>query len=145
MALKPSLVVIVAFDLSDEKFLEVTAPASIDNNDLDWYKLMTLRGCLCMFSSIQQDKINVWMMREYRVEESWTTFKVVVPDIVFGLTPLFLMRDDVVFDVDEEKLIVYNMKEEQWRDMMVDGVTSAYDMPKTFTESLVSPTSGKGN
>lgn len=44
MAGKASSFVIIAFDLSDEKFYEVPAPTNLYGNELDWYELRALRG-----------------------------------------------------------------------------------------------------
>ncbi|PHU29882.1 hypothetical protein BC332_01975 [Capsicum chinense] len=144
MASKTSSVVIIAFDLSDEKFLEVPAPSTLDKNDLDLYGLTALRGCLCMFSAILEDEIDVWMMREYRVEESWTRFSIARMDLEYGFVPFNpISDDDVVLSVDRDKLTVYNMKEDHWRYVEVDGLTSEYGRIGTFIESLVSPMFGK--
>ncbi|KAL2896323.1 hypothetical protein RDABS01_038107 [Bienertia sinuspersici] len=50
--------VIAAFDLGEEKFGEVPPPS-----------------CLCMFASSSDYKIDIWLMKEYGVKESWTKFK----------------------------------------------------------------------
>ncbi|KAK4372527.1 hypothetical protein RND71_007911 [Anisodus tanguticus] len=55
-----------------------------------------------------------------------------------------MIDEDIVLNVDREKLTVYNMKEDQWRDMKVDGITAKFERTRTFTESLVSPMFGKG-
>ncbi|XP_059308567.1 F-box/kelch-repeat protein At3g06240-like [Lycium ferocissimum] len=136
--------VIVAFDLSTEKFLEVPTPTTLDNNNLLFNKLSALRGCLCMLYDTLENEIDIWMMREYRVEESWTRFRVARMGIEYGLVPFCTISDDdIVLNVDREKLTVYNMKEDQWRDMKVDGITAKFERTETFIESLVSPMFGK--
>ena len=93
-------------------------PTELYNLDLLGCNIVALRGCLCVFSR----RGKVWMMREYGFDESWTRFSITEPpNIVSRLTPLcFVSDDNVVLDVDGVKLIVYNRKEDQWRDMMVD-------------------------
>uniref|UniRef100_A0A0V0GM24 Putative ovule protein n=1 Tax=Solanum chacoense TaxID=4108 RepID=A0A0V0GM24_SOLCH len=63
------------------------------------------------------------MMREYRVEESWTRFRVARMN---GLVPFCAISDDdVVLNVDRDKyLTVYNVKEDHRRDMKADGITA---------------------
>ncbi|MCE3051724.1 hypothetical protein HAX54_050592, partial [Datura stramonium] len=68
----------------DEKFFEVPAPTTLGDNDLDWYDLRTLRGFLCMFCALLEYEIDVWMMREHRVEESWTRFTIPRLDLEYG-------------------------------------------------------------
>ncbi|OIT28093.1 PREDICTED: F-box/kelch-repeat protein At3g06240-like [Nicotiana attenuata] len=135
--------VVVAFDLSYETFLEMPTPTTIDNNNVVCYDLVAVRGCLCMFTDTEENRIDAWMMKEYGVEDSWTKFSITVPKSLYGFIPLCLISDDDVV-LDGEKLIVYNMKEEQWRDMKVDGVTAKFRSTRTFVESLVSPIFGKG-
>ncbi|KAF3618191.1 putative isoleucine--tRNA ligase, mitochondrial-like [Capsicum annuum] len=126
---------ILAFDLSDEKFLEVPTPTTLDNDNLLFNKFLALRGCLCMLYDTLENKIYIWMMREYRVEESWTKFRVGRMDLEHGLVPFCTISDDdIVVNVDRDKLTVYNMKEDQWRYMKVDGITSMFERTGTFTE-----------
>lgn len=84
--------------------------------------------------------IDVWMMKEYGVEESWTKFCVDGIDFFDFLKPLCFIRDDeVVVSVDGKKLMVYNMQEERSRDLEVDGIPDRFESVGTFVESLVSP------
>ncbi|OIT03224.1 f-boxkelch-repeat protein [Nicotiana attenuata] len=133
---------IVGFDLSDEKFFEVPMP--IDDNHYPCHDFVGLRGCLCQVANVKliANKVYVWIMKEYGVAESWTKFSVTGQNLAF--TPLCLISDDdIVFDVcGEKKLIVYNKKEEQWRDLNVDGIIAKLARIRTFTESLVSPMFG---
>ncbi|OIT28690.1 PREDICTED: F-box/kelch-repeat protein At3g06240-like [Nicotiana attenuata] len=131
---------IVAFDLSDEKFFEVPVPTTTDGKCPWFYDLVGLGGCLRILA--KKHKIDAWIMKEYGVAESWTKFS--VTSQVSGFTPLRLMNDDdIVLDVAaEEKLIVYNKKEEQWRDLNVDGIIATFARTRTFMETLVSPTFG---
>ncbi|XP_049377107.1 F-box/kelch-repeat protein At3g06240-like [Solanum stenotomum] len=145
MASKASSFVIIGFDLSDEKFFEVPAPTNLYGNELDWYELRSFRGCLCMFCALLESEIDVWVMKEYRVEESWITFSIDRMDLENGLVPFCpISDDDVVLSVDRDRLTVYNIKEDQWRYMEVDGLTYMFERTGIFIESLVSPMFGKG-
>ncbi|XP_006349814.1 F-box/kelch-repeat protein At3g06240-like [Solanum tuberosum] len=141
---KPDYVsVIGAFVLSDEEFVEVPAPKSLDKGKFVFNKLVVVKGCLCMVVDNLEgygNRIDVWMMKEYGVEESWTKFCVDGIDFYDFLKPLCLIRDDeVVVNVDGEKLMVYNLEEERSRDLEVDGILDRFDSVGTFVESLVSP------
>ncbi|KAL3380332.1 hypothetical protein AABB24_000791 [Solanum stoloniferum] len=145
MASKASSFVTIGFDLSDEKFFEVPAPTNLYGNELDWYELRSFRGCLCMFCALLESEIDVWVMKEYRVEESWTTFSIDRMDLENGLVPFCpISDDDVVLSVDRDRLTVYNIKEDQWRYMEVDQLTYMFERTGIFFESLVSPMFGKG-
>ncbi|MCD9646951.1 hypothetical protein HAX54_037208 [Datura stramonium] len=132
--------VIAAFDLSDEKFSEVPGPTILKNNCF-MCNLAALKGCLCISTSICPDKdtITFWMMKEYGVKESWTKFKITEPNLDDSLSTLLcsITDDDVILDIDEE-LVVYNMKENQRRDLMIDVTCVMYEA-RTFVDSLLPP------
>ncbi|WMV10258.1 hypothetical protein MTR67_003643 [Solanum verrucosum] len=92
-----------------------------------------------------KSEIDAWVMKEYRVEESWTTFSIDRMDLENGLVPFCpISDDDVVLSVDRDRLTVYNIKEDQWRYMEVDRLTYMFERTGIFFESLVSPMFGKG-
>lgn len=83
---------ILSFDLHDEEWSEVPMPnlshASINVSLSSSLGLGVLDGSLCVLSSgfsNDEDYTDVWMMREYGVEESWTK---VYRFPYFGLKPL---------------------------------------------------------
>ncbi|CAK9145570.1 unnamed protein product [Ilex paraguariensis] len=133
------LLVTAAFDLGDEKFREVAAPSSLDKDKFVYNKLLVLGGCLCMLDRNQTD---LWVMKEYGVEESWTKYMICVPDAC-EITPLCLWGDEVVLlDLDGERLNVYNLKEETSRNLVVLGAPNKFEYGESFVESLVSPDRG---
>ncbi|XP_060217846.1 F-box/kelch-repeat protein At3g06240-like [Lycium barbarum] len=130
---------IAAFDLTDEKFLELPGPLDLSNNCF-MCNLAAIRGCLSICTSISRDNdtISFWMMKEYGVKESWTKFKITEPNVDRSLSTLLcsITDDDVLFDIDEE-LVVYDMKENQRMDLMVD--VKHMGEVQTFIDSLISP------
>ncbi|PIA31031.1 hypothetical protein AQUCO_05300099v1 [Aquilegia coerulea] len=69
----PEFSSIISLDVGKEKFQNI--PAKLFHNK-ECHRLGVLQGCLCTFvSRIKknvQDCIDIWMMKEYGVEESWT-------------------------------------------------------------------------
>ncbi|KAK1396150.1 hypothetical protein POM88_006013 [Heracleum sosnowskyi] len=61
---------IISFDLSDEHFHEILKPAcgSLDKPD---YLLLVLGGCLSAAVYSKDGKVDIWVMKEYNVKESW--------------------------------------------------------------------------
>ncbi|KAB1208693.1 hypothetical protein CJ030_MR6G006735 [Morella rubra] len=61
---------IISFDLADEQFQEVPTP---DCNTLNRrkYHLVVLGGCLSAAVYCNYGKLEIWVMREYGVKESW--------------------------------------------------------------------------
>ncbi|KAK4737803.1 hypothetical protein R3W88_001500 [Solanum pinnatisectum] len=130
---------IAAFDLSVDKFSEVPKPTDLQN-----YCLMciaALKGCLCVSTNLSpsMDTITFWIMKEYGVKESWTKFKITEPSFDVSRTTLVcsIGDDDVLLDVDVE-VVVYNMKENRRKNLLIDVNPINYD-GLTFVDSLVSP------
>ncbi|MBA0568932.1 hypothetical protein Golob_006398, partial [Gossypium lobatum] len=61
---------IVGFDLGNEEFIEVPQPECADKNYL--LDVAALEGRLCAVCNYDQEKIDVWTMKEYGVKQSWT-------------------------------------------------------------------------
>ncbi|KAL8144778.1 hypothetical protein AgCh_003111 [Apium graveolens] len=66
--------IIISFDLADEKFEEVTRPDFISPFDCTNYGLVSLKGCLSevAYEYGQYKDLEIWFMKEYNVKESWT-------------------------------------------------------------------------
>lgn len=132
--------VIVAFDVVDEKFKEIPAPGIVDVKRFVFNKLVVLRGCLCMIDTQNWAQIDIWIMEEYGVEKSWVKFSVASNNYWDTVKPLcFIGDDEVVLEIDEERLIVCNLKVGTLRDFVVDGVPAMFIDGGSFVQSLISP------
>lgn len=60
---------IVCYDLADERFHEVPRPNFSVQNAHN-YRLAELRGCLCAVVCMLGE-LEIWVMKEYNVKESW--------------------------------------------------------------------------
>ncbi|XP_076904103.1 F-box protein CPR1-like [Bidens hawaiensis] len=94
--------VVVAFDLSTEIFSEISLPdllAKFDTKDQRMV-LGDLAGKLCLMLNIENGGIEVWVMNEYGVAESWvkhlefSQFNGNTFPMGFTLTNQFLMQDN---------------------------------------------------
>ncbi|XP_015168709.1 F-box/kelch-repeat protein At3g06240-like [Solanum tuberosum] len=121
----------------------VLVPGPIDLQDNCFMcNLATLKGCLCISTSLPRDinTVTFWIMKEYRVKESWTKFKIIEPSLDDSLSTLLCSitdDDDVLLDVDEE-WVIYNLKENRRKDLLID-VNPITHEARTFVDSLVSP------
>ncbi|GLT94153.1 hypothetical protein SLE2022_119090 [Rubroshorea leprosula] len=61
---------IISFDLEDEQFREVQKPDCGGLNRCN-YHLVALRGCLAAAGYGNYGKLEMWVMKEYNVKESW--------------------------------------------------------------------------
>ncbi|GMN36508.1 hypothetical protein TIFTF001_006083 [Ficus carica] len=95
-------------------------------------KLVDLRGCFCaaMVPNYDpefknSDQVDVWVMKEYGVKESWTTLFSVVPSNLTGafnyVVPVAYLKDgdQVLLDQDGEKLLLYDMKRKRVKNTRV--------------------------
>ncbi|KAK1353730.1 F-box and associated interaction domains-containing protein [Heracleum sosnowskyi] len=65
--------IIISFDLADEKFDEVPRPDFSSPFDCTNYELVSLKGCLSAVAyeyGLYKD-MEIWLMKEYNVKESW--------------------------------------------------------------------------
>ncbi|KDP30857.1 hypothetical protein JCGZ_13800 [Jatropha curcas] len=61
---------IISFDLADEKFEEVQKPECGGLSKRN-YHLVVLKGCLSAGVYCNYGRIEIWVMKEYNVKESW--------------------------------------------------------------------------
>ncbi|XP_074286840.1 F-box protein CPR1-like [Silene latifolia] len=135
---------IAGFDLTTEKFWKVPAPSSMFDEASEYYNLGILGECLCMFSSVSEKKINIWVMKEYGVMESWTKFSIVDEQGsklmplkgVMGQRELVMMKDDFT---PYERLSMHNLDTATFQDMKVKGINEGFNLGWSFKETLVSP------
>ncbi|GMJ00660.1 F-Box Protein92 [Hibiscus trionum] len=62
---------IMSFDLGDEEFREVSKPDCGGLNRCNFH-LSVLRGCLAATVYGNYGKLEIWVMKDYNVKESWT-------------------------------------------------------------------------
>ncbi|XP_058202744.1 F-box/kelch-repeat protein At3g06240-like [Rhododendron vialii] len=137
--------VIVAFDLSEESFRELQLPVLFGANDSLYYRLAVLGGCLCLVDE-RSRKTEFWMMKDYGVRESWLKFTIGMPEMSTVDLLCMLAEDEFLLKnwFCTEKLVVYSLKKETLRDMVVRGFPTKFRFGSTYVESLVSPNHGGG-
>ncbi|GMN36505.1 hypothetical protein TIFTF001_006084 [Ficus carica] len=111
---------ILAFDLVTETCYEVPLPGSDDDRVECRRKLVELGGCLCMVycgeNGENSDRIDVYVMKEYSVGESWTQLFTVKPTGAIGsfrrvvAIAYWKGGDKVLLDLDGEKFLVYDLQ-----------------------------------
>ncbi|KAF7113714.1 hypothetical protein RHSIM_RhsimUnG0110600 [Rhododendron simsii] len=72
---------VVAFDLTTEEYLLVPQP-EFSSKDFHM-NIGELEGCLCILCNYIQKRVDVWVMKDYGVKESWTKlFSVAQPTVI---------------------------------------------------------------
>ncbi|XVF23974.1 hypothetical protein REPUB_Repub13aG0086200 [Reevesia pubescens] len=128
---------IVYFDLDEEKLEEVQLPECV--TDEMEFELGVLGGCLSMSLVDPHGSLSteIWGMREYRKPESWTKLFVISTSFR-QLRPICFARNnknEVVMEVDGWKLMVFNLKENTQRILLLDN--GSWLRKCTYLESLV--------
>lgn len=135
---------IVSFDLKDEQFREVPKPACGGLHRSNFH-LLLLAGCLSAAVYCSNGKLEIWVMRTYNVEESWSKEISVGAYLPKGLKQdmvpkiwrnglngrvarvLCLLRDGkILLEYKSRALVCYDPESRRFEDLGFQG------MPKWF-------------
>lgn len=121
---------IIGFDLTAEKFREVPLPDF--TNDKFHMDVGVLGGCVCMIANYYDVSVDVWVMKDYGVKESWTKLCNVGEMDDFGfkyVRPLGFSKSggEVLLEQDREKLLWYNLKSKRIKDVNIRGMPQSFD------------------
>ncbi|CAL5347598.1 unnamed protein product [Camellia sinensis] len=122
--------VIVYFDLVEDKLKEVPRLSFGDEDDkkIDlvgfgdgdkMIDLVVLRECLCVYRCVDREKVEIWEMKEYVLEAF-----------------VFSNNGEVLIEVDNRKILVYDPKDSTFRNVRSYGDFSGFRVV-TYVESLV--------
>ncbi|CAJ1835301.1 unnamed protein product [Sphenostylis stenocarpa] len=102
--------IILAFDLVQRSFSEISL---LDHLTMEKRRVCGLRvmgGCLSLCYSVEGSAVTeIWMMKEYKVQSSWTKF-IIIPTCDFY--PICITKDSGIFGSDMRSLEKYNDKGE---------------------------------
>ncbi|KAK9741606.1 hypothetical protein RND81_03G116900 [Saponaria officinalis] len=132
---------IVGFDLAEEKLRVIPAPF-VYGVDFLYDTVGELGGCLCTLSVLSRKETNIWVMKEYGVEQSWTKLTIVdglseyMPILcVPGRREVVMVKDDYT---EREDWVIYNLDSATFKGITIQGATYVY-YGGCFKETLVSP------
>lgn len=130
---------IVSFDLKDEQFKLVSKPVNRSN-----YHLTVIDGCLAAAVSCGYGKLEIWVMKEYDVKESWMklfdihgAYLSKVPSHDYGIwrkamhekmvrVLCVLKNGEILMEYRGGSLVKYDPKWKEFKDVVFHG------MPKLF-------------
>lgn len=142
---------IVAFDISEETFkglVVVEGPmlhAPESDDEVDNNSLGVLGGSLCLLFKEYGERVDVWVMQEYGVKESWNKRFTITQDIATENYSLRLVRDfkngGQILLMADDCIIYYDAKRDSEKEVVIpgDGIFVGGD---NFVPSLVSLYSG---
>jgi len=133
---RPGLIafnLIVRFDLALEEFEIVRFPEAVANGNVDiQMDIGVLDGCLCLMCNYDQSYVDVWMMKEYNVRDSWTkVFTVQKPKSVKSFSymrPLVYSKDKkkVLLELNNTKLVWFDLESKKMSTLRIKDCPSSY-------------------
>ncbi|XP_026429128.1 F-box/kelch-repeat protein At3g06240-like [Papaver somniferum] len=141
--------VIVSFDVSNERFVDFLFPEEVQIPDQVLWLHQCVAGvlgnCLCLSNYYNSKRIDIWIMQDYGVRESWskrysfrTTDVLVFEDwkLLWSFT-----NGELLIDTGVSKL-VHDPKSDRSRVLKIDGIDDSemeFSVPLNYVESLISP------
>lgn len=130
---------IVCLDLGSEKRGIVAQPRYIDS--VFSPSLGVIGGCLSVLCDFPKTSVDVWVLKEYGVTESWAKMVTVpyVNDPWEGLysTPLFIGSNGEILLVYGTRFIIYDPKDNRFRRPKMRNFSTFFEAD-VYSESLVS-------
>lgn len=130
-----SLFLIVAFDLVNEQCREVPVPSYDDR--YFYVKIGELGGCLSMVKNYNPDnssvRVEIWVMKEYGIRESWTMLFSLMPSHMSGSfsyaenVAYFESCDRVLLDLGGETFVLYDLKTKTVENLRIFGVPKFFE------------------
>ncbi|KAK9285717.1 hypothetical protein L1049_024916 [Liquidambar formosana] len=133
---------IIAFDFDNEEFYVVPPPIHFgkkQKREIYRRPIGVLLGCLCLTDAPSYgDHLDIWVMKDYAVQESWTK-EFVIPLYSGSLFhPIkYLTNGDILMVYAEQALVSYNYAKKRLRYLDIRGVDSKYEAI-VHTPNLVS-------
>ncbi|KAL5581728.1 hypothetical protein UlMin_014170 [Ulmus minor] len=132
---------LISFDLADEQFREVPKP-DVGLRRCD-YHIGVISGCLCAAFYFSYGKLEIWVMKEYEVKESWVkafTIGSHMPKAVkqdanqsFNISKIavkgrlvrilcVLSSGEILLEYKNRALVVYDPKTGKFKDLVFQGM-----------------------
>ncbi|KAE8660313.1 hypothetical protein F3Y22_tig00116954pilonHSYRG00143 [Hibiscus syriacus] len=132
---------VIAFDLRTEEYRVVELPNGLDMSF--HMNLKSMGGCLCLIANYWEvHVVDIWIMKEYGVKESWTKLISVkhsksFPSFEFVLPLAFSKNGDkVLLNVDDNKFVWYDLRSKRVDKVRIGGLPRLFEV-EMLVESLV--------
>ncbi|XVE78907.1 hypothetical protein DITRI_Ditri14bG0015600 [Diplodiscus trichospermus] len=138
---------VVALDLGTEEYRVVDLPDCLDKEF--HMNVKALGGCLCMVANYWEfHVVDIWIMKEYGVKESWTKLLTVKqPEVISDFEFVFPLAyskngDKVLLNQDDIKFVWYDLKSKRVKNVRIRGAPRSFEA-EMLVGSLV-PLNGNG-
>ncbi|XP_022751116.1 F-box protein CPR30-like [Durio zibethinus] len=134
---------VIAFDVTTEKYHQIEL---LDNMERKTYNvdLGALQECLCAIATCLDNAVNVWIMKDYGVKESWTMLYCLQGCLSSGayLYPLLLAysknEDGILLEKEGMSLLCYDINGKGFKDFNLPQLQNFKPLcPEICMESLV--------
>ncbi|KAJ0800166.1 putative F-box domain-containing protein [Helianthus annuus] len=132
---------LVSFDLASQSFQLVPHPECFNSDMVT--SLGVLGGCLCVVGYRELRSIDVWVMGEYGVKESWSklvalTLGNVSRCVFLSVRPITYLKNgkEVVLEVNQQWFEIYDIEKKTSRQIMI-GDASRRISTYVYQETLV--------
>ncbi|XP_026416272.1 F-box/kelch-repeat protein At3g06240-like [Papaver somniferum] len=140
--------VLVRLDIIHERFEEIALPEApmpypeepLEKN-MFAIDVAVLGGCLCLVFRVFRVRVDIWMMQDYGVGESWTkSFSITVEDITnsWYLEVIWSFKNDEILWAVDRGLILYEPKNKTYKKTVLNSVTERGIIARNYTISSVS-------
>ncbi|KAI8530502.1 hypothetical protein RHMOL_Rhmol11G0064200 [Rhododendron molle] len=142
-AFNPGL--IIGFDLGREEFKLVPQPVYSDGNF--FMDLQSLGGCLSLICNYYLDRVDIWVMKEYGVNESWSKLISIVQPGVIGpfqyVMPIAYSQsgEEILLEQDTRRFLWYNLEREAIKNVRMRSLRG-FSQVEMWVGSLVPLTDG---
>lgn len=130
---------IMAFDPTNETHCVVPKPDHFTDKNAK-FDVEVLGGCLCLLHPKKRYRMDMWVMKEYGIKESWCKLLTIAPlQPYLTLCPLFYSQDGtkVLLNHDDRRFIWYDLKKKTVTYAPVKNLPYLF-YAEVCTESLVS-------
>uniref|UniRef100_A0A2N9F4C0 F-box domain-containing protein n=1 Tax=Fagus sylvatica TaxID=28930 RepID=A0A2N9F4C0_FAGSY len=140
---------ILAFDLAVEEYRLVPQPDFYDkNSSMD---VGVLGGCLTILCHRYRHRLDVWVMKEYGVKDSWMKlFSVTQPETIRSfdyVRPVAYSKSggEVLLGKDVKKLVWYDLNKKRVRNVRIQGAPDMFDLDICWGSLVSLGGNGEGN
>ncbi|XP_043702438.1 F-box protein CPR1-like [Telopea speciosissima] len=122
---------IVSFDLQDEEYREVPLPDFVD--DKFHMNVGVLGGQLCLLCNFFMVRVEIWVMKDYGLRDSWTKqFLIEQPSVIRSfeyLKPVCYSKNgELILEKDLKGLVLYDPRRQRARDLRIIGIPDSIEI-----------------
>ncbi|GLU15658.1 hypothetical protein SLE2022_321310 [Rubroshorea leprosula] len=132
---------IISFELADEVFKEIPHPPCQRFVSCD-YSLSVLNGCLSAAGLVDTLHCDIWVMKQYRVKESWVKQFSFLPYFLGGWPRFFtvicaLKNGEILLLYNSSSLVSYDPVENRFKTLQISGLPNWFQalpfLPSLFS------------